>query len=87
LYKNLILNKMKVSDQNYKCKICGSKLYRTDGGGKTVTLQCSSESAMFWNFNRGTKEQNISHKHFMDSITHINKEDWNKLDGDLEEKI
>ena len=62
---------MRVTDQNYKCKVCGSELYRTDGGGKTVTLQCSSDEAMFWNFNRGTKEQNLSHKHFTDSSISI----------------
>jgi hypothetical protein len=62
---------MKVIDPSYKCKVCGSQLYRTDGGGHLVTLQCSSENAMFWNFNRGTKEQAQSHKHFMDSLIHM----------------
>ena len=71
---------MKVADQNYKCKICGSKLYRTDGGGKIVTLQCSSESAMFWNFNRGTKEQNQSHDHFIKSTVCILKEKYDSLE-------
>jgi hypothetical protein len=79
----LRFNEMKVLDPSYKCKVCGSQLYRTDGGGNTVTLQCSSDEAMFWNFNRGTKEQNISHKHFMDSITHIKNEEWNQLEKDI----
>jgi hypothetical protein len=71
---------MKVIDPSYKCKVCGSQLYRTDGGGHLVTLQCSSENAMFWNFNRGTKEQAQSHKHFMDSLTHIENLEWFKVE-------
>lgn len=69
--KILRFNEMKVNDQEHRCKICGYPLYRTDGGGHNVTLQCSSDAAKFWNFNRGTKEQHDSHKHFMDSIMTI----------------
>jgi len=72
---------MKVIDPSYKCKVCGSQLYRTDGS--SVTLQCSSDDAMFWNFGRGTKEQSQSHKHFMDSITHIENKEWNKLEKEI----
>jgi hypothetical protein len=71
---------MKVIDPSYKCKVCGSQLYRTDGGGRSVTLQCSSENAMFWNFNRGTKEQAQSHKHFMDSLIHMENIEWSKVE-------
>ena len=73
---------MKVIDPSYKCKVCGSQLYRTDGGGPSVTLQCSSESAMFWNFNRGTKEQAQAHKHFMDSLTHMENKEWDRVEKD-----
>lgn len=75
----LRFNELKVNDPEHRCKICGAPLYRTDGGGKSVTLQCSSDDAKFWNFNRGTKEQHDSHKHFMDSIMTIPLEEWNKL--------
>ena len=71
---------MKILNPGYKCKVCGTQLYRTDGGGSKITLQCSSDEAKFWNFNRGTKEQNISHKHFTDSMIHISLEEWNELD-------
>lgn len=76
----LRFNEMKILDPSYKCKVCGLQLYRTDGGAPAVTLQCSSDEAKFWNFNRGTKEQNISHKHFMDSMIHISLEEWNKVE-------
>lgn len=71
---------MKILDPGYKCKVCGSQLYRTDGGGSKITLQCSSDEAMFWNFGRGTKEQSQSHKHFMDSLINIREDEWNELD-------
>ena len=71
---------MKVNDPEHRCKICGSPMYRTDSGGPTVTLQCSSDEAKFWNFNRGTKLQNDSHKHFTDSMVHISLEEWSKLE-------
>jgi len=76
----LRFSEMKVNDPEHRCKICGSPMYRTDGGGPTVTLQCSSDEAKFWNFNRGTKEQSISHKHFIDSMIHISLEEWNHLE-------
>jgi len=71
---------MKVFDSEHRCKICGAPMYRTDNGGKTATLQCSSEEAKFWNFERGTKEQSESHKHFMSSIMTIPLEEWNGLE-------
>jgi hypothetical protein len=73
-------NEMKVNDPEHRCKICGAPMYRTDSGGPTVTLQCSSDEAKFWNFNRGTKLQNDSHKHFTDSMIHISLEEWNHLE-------
>jgi len=65
-----------VKIDKYKCKICDSYLYRTDSGGNSVTLQCSSEEAMFWNFNRGTKEQHDSHEHFVNSTICVEKKEW-----------
>ena len=73
-------NEMKVNDPDHRCKICGSPMYRTDGGGTTATLQCSSDEAKFWNFNRGTKEQHDSHKHFTDSMVHISLDEWDHLE-------
>jgi len=65
-----------VKIDKYKCKICGDYLYRTDSGGPLVTLQCSSETAMFWNYNRGTKEQHDSHEHFVNSTICVEKKEW-----------
>jgi len=62
--------------EKYRCSLCGEYLYRTDGGGLIVILQCSSEVAKFWNFNRGTKEQNDAHKHFNKSTMSISKKEW-----------
>lgn len=71
---------MKVNDPEHRCKICGSPLYRTDGGGPNVTLQCSSEEAQFWNFNRGSKLQNDAHKHFVESLVTITLDEWLHLE-------
>ena len=59
--------------KKYECSICGSPLYRTDGGGSSIILQCSSEDAKFWNFGRGSKEQAVSHKHFLESVVTVEK--------------
>jgi ribosomal protein S27E len=74
-FYNIKLNEMST---NHKCSICGSRLYRTDGGGRSVTLQCSSDEAKFWNFNRGTEEQRKSHEHFTKSSISIPLEKWNE---------
>ena len=58
---------------NYRCKICGSPLYTTYKNDK-ITLQCSSEEAKFWTYERGSKEQKEAHEHFMKSAIYINKE-------------
>jgi len=71
---------LRISAEKYRCPICRSELYRTDAGGHSVTLQCSSEEAMFWNFPRGSEEQKKSHEHFMKSTTNIPVEEWNKLE-------
>lgn len=62
--------------EKYKCSLCGEHLYKTDGGGPKVTLQCSSEEAKFWNFNRGTEEQRSAHEHFTKSTVSVSKKEW-----------
>ena len=69
--------------ENYKCPICRSELYRTDAGGRNVTLQCSSPEAMFWNFPRGTEDQKKAHDHFMRSTTYVSNDEWNKFSKDI----
>jgi hypothetical protein len=62
--------------EKYKCSLCGEYLYKTDGGGPTVTLQCSSEEAKFWNFDRGTEAQRVGHEHFHKSTMTVPKKEW-----------
>ena len=57
--------------EQYRCPICGHSMYRTDSGGTMATLQCGSEEARFWDFNRGSKEYTKSHKHFISSAITI----------------
>ena len=64
---------------DYKCPVCRGALYRTDVGGNSVTLQCSSDEAKFWDFMRGTEEQKKSHDHFVRSTTYVSNSDWDKL--------
>lgn len=64
----------------YKCPVCRGALYRTDAGGLSVTLQCSSDEAKFWDFPRGSEESKKAHDHFMRSTTIISNEDWNKVE-------
>jgi hypothetical protein len=64
---------------DYKCPICRGALYRTDAGGPSVTLQCASDEARFWDFPRGSEEQKKAHDHFERSTTNISNEDWNKV--------
>ena len=52
------------SASEYKCKICGSSLYSTDHGNGETTYHCSSAEARFWDFERGTAEQNRSKDHW-----------------------
>lgn len=61
--------------EKYRCSLCGEHLYKTDGGGHVVILQCSSEEAKFWNFDRGTKEQSEAHNHFHKSTMHVSKKE------------
>ena len=62
--------------EKYKCSLCGEHLYKTDGGGPMATLQCSSDAAKFWNFDRGTEAQKASHEHFTKSTVSVSKKEW-----------
>jgi hypothetical protein len=73
--------------KNYKCPICRGALYRTDAGGTSVTLQCSSPEARFWDFQRGSAEQKNAHDHFMKSTTYISNDEWNKIMNESPNKI
>lgn len=77
-FKQFFINE-KLRIPKYKCPVCGGELYRTDAGGETVTLQCASDAARFWDFGRGTEENRTAHKHFMDSRTIISNDEWNKF--------
>ena len=70
---------LRISTEKYKCPVCGGELYRTDAGGNSATLQCSSDEARFWDFPRGSHEQKKAHDHFMKSTTHISNQEWNEL--------
>ena len=58
-----------------KCPICGSRMYQTHSGGQKATYQCGSNSAKFWNFDRGTKEEREAHEHFVKSTTYVDRKD------------
>lgn len=62
--------------EKWKCALCGAHLYKTDGGGPAVTLQCSSAEAAFWNFDRGSEAQRIGHEHFHKSTVSVSKKEW-----------
>ena len=47
-----------------KCNICGCDLYVTDHGNHEMTYHCSSESARFWDYERGTIEQSKAKEHW-----------------------
>jgi len=69
-----------VRTDKYRCSVCGGPLYRTDAGGKYVTLQCISKEANFSLYPRGTKEQNDAHSHFMKSIINITPQEWEEAE-------
>jgi hypothetical protein len=54
-----------------KCKVCGEALYSTDHDNFEVTYHCSSEQARFWEYDRGTHEQNQSKEHWDQSREEI----------------
>ncbi len=60
---NTKLNQKKISSY-YNCIVCGAPLYSTDHGNGEVTYHCSSAEARFWEFERGSPEQNQSMNHW-----------------------
>ena len=46
------------------CIVCGQPLYPTDHDNFEITYHCSSPQARFWDFDRGTREQDISKEHW-----------------------
>lgn len=49
------------------CKICGCRMYITESSSELNFYHCSSDEAKFWDFDRGSKEQLSSKKHWDDS--------------------
>lgn len=70
---------LRILTEKYKCPVCGGELYRTDAGGNSATLQCSSDEARFWDFPRGSQEQKKAHDHFMKSTVYVSNQEWNEL--------
>ncbi len=54
-------------NEECNCRVCGKPLYSTDHSNFEITFHCSSPEARFWDFDRGTIEQNISKKHWDES--------------------
>jgi hypothetical protein len=46
------------------CPVCGYRLYSTDQDNYEITYYCSSPEARFWDYDRGTPEQNHSKDHW-----------------------
>lgn len=65
--------------EKYKCSVCRGALYRTDAGGHDATLQCSSDEAKFWNFPRGSEEQQKAKEHFEKSTIYIKNREYREL--------
>jgi len=53
------------------CRVCGSPLYSTDHYNFEITYHCSSEAARFWDYDRGTIEQDKAKWHWDQSREEI----------------
>ena len=51
-------------DPNLKCILCSVPLYITDRFLSEFSYHCSSNEARFWDFERGTQEQETAKKHW-----------------------
>jgi hypothetical protein len=51
-------------DNSLKCIICGSSLYNTDHCLNEDTYHCSSAEARFWDFERGSSDQQNAKEHW-----------------------
>jgi hypothetical protein len=47
-----------------KCSICGSLLYNTDRCLSEFSYHCSSEAAKFWDYERGSKDEEKAKDHW-----------------------
>ncbi len=47
-----------------RCVVCGADLYITDHGNHEITYHCSSLQARFWDYERGTDDQNKAKEHW-----------------------
>ena len=47
-----------------RCRVCGANLYPTDQGANVIIFHCSSTSARFWDFLRGTSDLIQAKKHW-----------------------
>jgi hypothetical protein len=65
-------------EANLKCGICGSALYNTDECYNELIYHCSSAEARFWDFERGSIEQNNAKDHWdrsrQETPNHVKKE-------------
>lgn len=68
-YKNFI-NYIE-QDPAHRCPVCGTCRYITDQGNHELTLHCSSPSARFWDYPRGSADQAAAKKHWDQSRTEI----------------
>jgi hypothetical protein len=48
----------------FTCSVCGEPLYPTDQCNLETTLHCSSAQARFWDFERGSLEQQNAKDHW-----------------------
>ena len=46
------------------CVVCGFPLYATDHDKLEVTYHCSNPEARFWDYDRGTKAQEVAKDHW-----------------------
>ena len=78
-FNQFMNEELRISTEKHKCPVCGGQLYRTDAGGTSATLQCSSPEARFWDFPRGSQEQKKAHDHFMRSTVYVSNQEWDEL--------
>ena len=58
-------------NKEFKCPVCGSSRYVTDQGNHELTFHCSSPEARFWDYERGTQEQNCAKQHWDQSMLEL----------------
>jgi Zn-finger nucleic acid-binding protein len=53
------------------CPVCGAAMYPTDRNNFEVTFRCSSPEARFWDFDRGTADQQKAKEHWDQSLREV----------------